>query len=468
MGKEEKGEDRVGYFQRKKGTGDPSVKYKKGEEKTTPSCLKKNPPVDIISHKEGRTMKVLGIITEYNPFHQGHLYHLSESRKETQSQAVICVMSGSFLQRGEPALINKWARTQMALEMGVDLLFEIPAAYATRSAEAFAFGAVRLLVATGLVDCLSFGSELGDITPLQSLAEFLVQEPPAYKKALAQSLAEGYSFPQARNQALVKFFPGEEHLPAMVQNPNNILGLEYMKALYRLKSPIEVFTIKRRGSHYHDKTFQGTFASATAIRQHLQEKKPLEGLKEVLPIPCFEILKKELEKGEGPIFLEDLTPYLFFLLRRTSLPDQRELLGVGEGLENRFQKALLQSTTLEELLSTVKTRRYPWTRLQRILIHQFLQYRSQEAAAFDRGGGPRYLRILGFTQQGQELLKKMKKSAWLPTISRVAPFYQQSFGPTQKMLELEFLATDLYGLLYKKPARGLPGEDFRRGPIICK
>lgn len=413
-------------------------------------------------------MKVLGIITEYNPFHNGHRYHIQESQRITGARWVVCVMSGSFLQRGEPALLNKWARTKMALEMGVDLLLEIPSAYATRSAEAFAHGAVRLLEATGMVDYLSFGSELGDLNPLYALARILVEEPLVYKKALAHHLAEGLSYPRAQNLALYTVYPEGDALSSILENPNNILGIEYLKALYRQKSSMEVFTVKRRGSHYHEKTLKGAFSSATSIRSHLYRKKPLESIEGALPKGCLRVLTEEMEGGRGPIFLEDLTDYLLFLLRRTPPEELKEILGVGEGLENRLKEAALRATSLKDLLFTAKTRRYPLTRLQRIFIHLFIKYTSREARAFDAGGGPRYLRILGFTSRGQEILHHMRKKAWLPCINRVAPFYHQSFGLTKKMLGMDILATDLHGLLYSRKEEGLPGQDFRKGPIILK
>lgn len=412
-------------------------------------------------------MKTVGIITEYNPFHNGHLYHIRESKKKARAQAVICVMSGHFLQRGEPALLDKWARAKMALQGGVDLLFELPFAYASRSAEAFAFGAVRLLDATGVVDSLSFGSELGGLAPLLSLAEALVEEPTPYKEALSHYLKEGLSFPKARNLSLVEILPSrKEELAPILKSPNNILGIEYLKALHRLKSSILPFTIQRKGRGYHDKTMEGPYASATAIRGAIERGQEIEELKDSLPPTSLAILKEELKEGRGPIFLEDLAPYLLFLLRQTKKERLEEILGVTEGLENRIKDATKEALTIEELASSIKTRRYTLTRIRRIFIHLLTNYSAREAQAFDLEGGPRYLRILGFNQVGQALLKKMRERAYLPTITKVAPFYHQGFGLTKTMLGMDILATDLYALLYQNPEKRLVGQDFCRGLVL--
>lgn len=413
-------------------------------------------------------MSIVGIITEYNPFHNGHLYHIQESRRMTKAQAVICVMSGNFLQRGEPAIVNKWARTYMALKGGVDLLLEIPYAYATRSAEAFAFGAVRLLDATGMVDYLSFGSESGDLHSLLSLAQILVEEPEPFKEALTHYLSQGLSFPKARNLALDQLYSKESNLSSILQNPNNILGIEYLKALHLLQSTMKPCTITRKGRGYHDKTLGGAFSSATAIREAIKKDQSIESLKKSMPLTSLMSLEEEINQGQGPIFLEDLTYYLLFLLRRTRREELEEILGMEEGLENRLKKALKEAITLEELLASMKTKRYTLTKIQRLFLHLLSGYTKREAKAFDREGGPRYLRILGFNKVGQEILNRMRERAYLPCINRVAPFYHQGFGLTKAMLGMDILATDLYTLLYQRPEKGMVGEDFRRGPILEK
>lgn len=414
-------------------------------------------------------MKTLGLITEYNPFHNGHLYHIQESKKQTKAQAVICVMSGHFLQRGEPALLDKWARAEMALKGGVDLLIELPFAYATRSAEAFAYGAVRLLDATGVVDSLSFGSELGDLTPLLSLTETLVEEPEPYREALYNHLKEGVSFPKARNLALLEVLPERrESLASILNNPNNILGIEYLKALHHLKSSIVPITIKRKGRGYHDKTMEGAFASATAIRESIEKGQNIENLEESLPLSSLSIIKEEMDKGQGPIFLEDLAPYLLFLLRKMKREEIREILGVAEGLENRMKEATREASSIKDLIDSIKTRRYTLTRINRILIHLLTGFTTCKARDFDLQGGPRYIRILGFNHVGQALLKRMRERAYLPCVNRVAPFYHQGFGLTKAMLGMDILATDLYTLLYQNPEKRLVGQDFCRSLILEK
>ena len=212
-------------------------------------------------------MKNLGIIAEYNPFHKGHEYHLKESLKATGAQNVICVMSGNFVQRGEPAIIDKWARAEIALKNGVDLVLELPVIFSAASAEYFAFGAVSILEATGIVDCLCFGSESGKISDLQAMADIFHEETPKFKELLMKNLSAGFSYPKARELAASQYTSSSSG--SALQLSNNILGIEYLKALRKLGSRIQPVTIKRTGSHYNDETFSSTIPSATAIRNVL-------------------------------------------------------------------------------------------------------------------------------------------------------------------------------------------------------
>ena len=221
-------------------------------------------------------MRVLGLITEYNPFHNGHLYHLEESKKITNSDFTVVVMSGNYVQRGEPAIVDKWTRTKMALEAGADLVLELPVVYATSSAEFFAFGAISILHHSNITDCISFGSELGSIDLLSQIADFLFFESDHYKMKLKAYVSKGLAFPLARNKALISEFidkkiniPKEE-LNKILSSSNNILAIEYLKALKLLKSPIEVFTIKRQGASYNSTQLDSIFASATGIRNSLK------------------------------------------------------------------------------------------------------------------------------------------------------------------------------------------------------
>jgi len=258
-------------------------------------------------------MKVLGIVVEYNPFHNGHLYHLQASRASCRADCVVGVMSGNFTQRGEPAIINKWARTEMALLNGVDLVIELPCAYAMASAEYFAFGAVKLLDSLGAVDTLCFGSESGNIQKLAEVASILADEPILYKQALKTSLASGKSFPAARQEALSNYLNsllGRDYLSDAITSPNNILGIEYLKALIKLNSKIVPISIERKGSGYHSLELSGEICSATAIRKTLAENNWSDAkqlLACALPKQSLAILEREIELGKGPIFPSDFT-----------------------------------------------------------------------------------------------------------------------------------------------------------------
>ncbi len=257
-------------------------------------------------------------------------------------------------------------------------------------------------------------------------------------------------------------------LEEALNNPNNILGIEYLKAIYKLKCPLKALTIARKDSGYHDQRIEGRIASATAIRKTLLE----EGIDDrhliaSLPKESLSLLKMELDKRE-PVQLKSFSQSLLVLLRRLSREELATILGVGEGLENRLQQKAREATTLNQLLTAVKTKRYTWTRLQRILIHLLLDYKSVDAAYFDRAGGPCYLRLLGFNSTGRRLLNIIKKRATLPLITRVADYYRYSSGPGARMLELDLRATDLYRLAYRQAEDRLGGEDFLRKPVILQ
>ncbi|HHY05828.1 MAG TPA: nucleotidyltransferase family protein, partial [Clostridia bacterium] len=255
-------------------------------------------------------MNIIGIIAEYNPFHNGHLYHLQTAKKRTAAQEVICVLSGNFLQRGEPAFTNKWARAKMAIQNGVDLVFELPVLYATHSAYWFARGGIETLAHTGIVSHLAFGVETVNPTLLQKTAALLAEEPPSYQQRLQQLLRTGLSFPQARIQALP---PELSQHSQLLQSPNNILALTYLQILQEQNLSLNPVMIKRQGADYLDKTLpQNPFPSANAIRNHLTQSPTqfltlLQELTSYLPPATLEILQDEYNRGQAPVFPEQLT-----------------------------------------------------------------------------------------------------------------------------------------------------------------
>ncbi|MGE5397809.1 MAG: nucleotidyltransferase [Chitinophagales bacterium] len=410
-------------------------------------------------------MKVIGIIAEYNPFHNGHFYHLLESRTHINPDAVVCVMSGHFTQRGEPALVNKWLRTEMALRAGVDLVFELPFAFAARSASNFARGAVQLLERTGIVTHLSFGSETGDLKPLQNIATILNLEPPRFQNSLHKFLREGLNYPTARSRALETFISGNNsvHLNtrSILLNPNNILAIEYLRALdSEFPSAIPI-TIKRLGAGYYENGDQN-LSSATFIRSQLLDGKTPEQL-QGLPDITVRLLLKSMVNSPSAVNSR-LFEFIVLTLKRMNLDEIARLCDVSEGLENRIKSAIDHSYNLESLFNNIKTRRYSRTRLNRVLLYALLNFTQDKSRFFDNLG-PQYLRLLGFSPQGQKILHKIKSKSCIPVITKVGSLNRYS-DATKEMLFFDVLASDIYSLM--QPGPYYSGLDYLMPPVQIK
>ncbi|MCX7841588.1 MAG: nucleotidyltransferase [Clostridia bacterium] len=417
-------------------------------------------------------MKVLGLIVEYNPFHNGHLYHLQESKKLSGADCVICVMSGNFIQRGEPSIVNKWARARMALCSGADLVIELPFPYAMSSAEYFAFGAVKILDSLGIVNYVCFGSEHGSIDDLKDIAQVFVDEPHEYRSALQNELNKGLSFPAARENALTRYLSCKKSPVSF--SSNNILGIEYLKALIKLKSDITPLTIARVGNTYNQEQLSGEISSATAIRKHIdREIKEIKPLPFSLQLPAIPqessaILEEEFKSGRGPVFSYHFELLILSMLRKMKASDLKQLPFVSEGLENRIKEASGNTGSLNELLESISTKRYTRTRIQRILFNTLTGMTQKLFDDFNNNGGPQYIRVLGFNQKGRTLLSLMSKSACLPVIIKAADFKNSCNPLLGKMLELEALATDLYVLGYSNPQYRKAGQEFTQNLVIEK
>lgn len=422
-------------------------------------------------------MKVAGIIAEYNPFHSGHKYNLQKIREVTGAQSIVCVMSGNFVQRGEPAIINKWARTKMALLEGADLVFELPAVFAVSSAPNFSFAAVNILHSTGIVDYLCFGSEDGEIYPLYIIAEILENEPPLVSKLIKQSLKLGYSYPRAQAEAVSYYFSQNNYkypYHDCLNKPNNLLGINYIRSLIKLGSKIKPIAIKRVGSGYHETDFKSGFASATGIRKKIAlQTDCLESyLKKTIPPASLSILLECFHQGTGPVKLENFTQLILGLLRRTPQEQLALLPDVIEGFESRLKKIADQCENLEHLLEGLKTKRYTWTRIQRTLIHLILDIKK----GYHQLDYIPYLRVLGFNNRGRQLLKQIKKQSAAPIIISVADQIkdwkkQQTETVVQnslKIIQKDILATDLYMLGVPKEKYRKTGADFYYKPVIIK
>lgn len=416
-------------------------------------------------------MKVLGIVAEYNPFHNGHLYHLEESKRISHSDFTVVVMSGNYVQRGEPAIVDKWTRTQMALESGADLVLELPLIYATSSAEFFAFGAISILHHSNIVDHLSFGSESGSIDLLSQIASFLFLESEHYKMKLKEYLSEGLPFPSARNKALISDMSDKntsipvEELSQVLSSPNNILAIEYLKALKRLNSPIKPFTIKRKGASYHSTQLDTLFASATGIR-HALKNKDHSILYKTMPKKAADLFLEAIHLGKAPVYYDDFSFELQYLLRSMPMEEIKKIMEMDEGIENRINKAAMNHFYIKEIIESVKTKRYTMTRIQRTLLHILLQIYSEDFWELHRHGGPQYIRILGFRKSAAPLLKKLKINSKLPIISNVRRAYRDFSGLPKKMLEKEIQSTDIYSLHYPNLCQRKSGIEFSMPLII--
>lgn len=420
-------------------------------------------------------MKVLGLITEYNPFHNGHAYHLQKSREISGADYVICVMSGNFIQRGEPAIVNKWARAEMALLSGIDLVIELPVVYAMASAEYFAYGAVKILNDLQIVDAVCFGSENGRLDELQLIAEILLEEAPLYKDLLKHHLDNGISYPAARQCAIVgycnKTYKQMDNIEKIMGRSNNILGIEYLKALKKLKSNIQPLTIARVSNAYNAEQLTGSVSSATSIRKHISSLNTFScdaTIKNSLPKTSCSILEREFKCGRGPVFSHHFQDIILAFLRKMTNQQLKSLPYISEGLQNRIKEASSISGTLDELIENICTRRYTRTRIQRILFNVLTGITASELNRFNTYGGPQYARVLGFNQKGRYLLSRINRSAVIPIVVKTANFKNSCNPLFKRMLEIESLATDIYVLGYRNPEHKKAGQDFTQNIVMLK
>ena len=392
---------------------------------------------------------VLGIISEYNPFHNGHLHHLIESKKLTNSDYSIVVMSGNFTQRGEVSIIDKWSRAQMAIENGVDLVIELPTIYAISSAENFASGAIKILDSLEIVNFVSFGSECNNISTLQEVTDVLTNEPPEYKTLLTHELSSGVSFPKARERALMMYLNNVCKFANVLSSPNNILGIEYLKALKRQNSPIIPVTIKREGAAYNDDEIpvSSRFASATSIRK-LCCSHDIDILQKFLPESSFYILEDCIKNGHIVKDLSEFDKLIIYTLRKMSVEEIANLPDVSEGLEFAIKSAANQCNSIVELLSIINTKRYTRTRLQRILLYAILGITKKDMQ-LSKSTKP-YIRILGFNDNGRELISEISRhNRKLTMISSVKKFMDSNSNKNMKtLLEKDIWATNVYTLCY--------------------
>lgn len=391
-------------------------------------------------------MKIAGVIAEYNPFHSGHEWHLAETRRRTGCDFVVVCMAGSYVQRGEAACLSKWARAEAALRCGADAVFELPALFAVRSADAFARGGVGVLEGLG-VDALSFGCETTRLQTIEALAELHEHEPEALSDAVRRGLAEGKSHARARGEAVAAMLGME---PEALNAPNLVLAAEYVRQLRRRSSAMEIAVVPRAGD-YHDADVRAPFASATAVRAALAEGRKEEALA-VVPEAAREILSRA-----GSMHAPD--DLLLWRLRQTSEAELSALPGVAEGLERRIFRCAAVASTREELLDALKCKRYTRARLSRVLACALLGLTN---ALAERHPEPEYARLMGMRRDARPLLSELKRRAKLPIVSD--PVRLQS----DECFRLECRATDLRALQCDDPSERRAGQELTRKFVMVE
>ena len=380
-------------------------------------------------------MKIVGLITEYNPFHNGHLYHIARAKSITGADTAIVVMSGNYVQRGAPAIMPKHLRAEVALKAGVSLILELPVCYATGSAEYFAAGAISLFEQLGCIDSICFGSECGDYDLLSEIAHILADEPEEFRQHLKDALKCGMSFPHAR-QAALKAYLKNDALDTVLEQPNNILGIEYIKTLCQRKSPIKSYTIKRKVSGYHDTRLMGTYSSASAIRRLLDyasqsvllEKdgmfdepvmsEVLTRLEDQVPPSCIQMLE-ETHRTRYPIYANDFSLLLKYRLLRETKETLTGYLDITEDLANRIVNHANDFISFDQFCDLLKTKDMAYTRISRSLFHILLNIRKSDMQMYREQGYCQYAHILGFRRDAKKLLSLLKSSSNVPLITRL-------------------------------------------------
>lgn len=388
--------------------------------------------------------KVLGIIAEYNPFHNGHLYHLNESKRQANAEFSVCIMSGNFTQRGNTAIVDKWSRTRMALESGVDLVIELPLIYSISSAENFAYGSVSILNKLGIIDNISFGSEAGDVSILNAFAEILCDEPKEYVSLLNHELAKGVSFAKAREKAILMYLSDIRKYANVLSNPNNILGIEYLKVLKKIKSPIKPITIKRNSVEHNSSAIINGIASSSTIRKLIQNPNKLS---QAVPEATFSILEDKLKHGQIVRSLACFEKEILYKLRTMTIQEIANLPDVSEGLENAIKSAANSCNTVADLITLVKSKRYAQTRIQRILLYALLDITKQDMEASQKITP--YIRVLGINNNGKRILSEIANSR-LNIITSPKKFLDENNNKVLKnMLLKDINATNIYTLGYE-------------------
>ena len=382
-------------------------------------------------------MKITGIICEYNPFHNGHLYHIRKTR-ENGATHIVAVMSGNFVQRGDTAVMDKLERARLAVRSGADLVIELPVQYCLSSAENFAAGAVYLLESLGAVQELSFGSECGDAEVLKNALEKVDIIAKAHADDIKSIMEKGYTYPRALSSVLKGT---DADVAEIISSPNNLLAIEYMRSLKRLSSKMKPFTVKRVNAPHDGADPKNGYASASYIREVLESERNVSAISKYTTTVWTDAIAEAFRKGETAS-LSRLERVMLYKLRSTSVEEIASINDVGQGLENRIYGARMAGS-LDELLFTVKTKRYTMARIRRIMLSLLIGITKEDMKQI-----PPYGRILAFNERGREILAQAKDTAKIPFASSIAKLSQIN-ETAERFAELEIRASDVYGLALK-------------------
>lgn len=401
-------------------------------------------------------MKVLGIVGEYNPFHNGHLLHLVKSKEIVHPDFVIAVMSGNFMQRGTPAIIDKWQRAELAVSQGIDMVVELPTVYAISSAEDFADGSIKVLKEMNIINFLSFGSECGDINKLETLADLLLNEPYDFKQLFTTELSTGISYPKALYNTTKKYFPNGEEFASILESPNNTLGIEYIKAMKKNNLKATVLTIGRNSEYYtENKEIINGIASGSTIRELVKENQKFHT---AVPFETFETIMECKKQGNIIYGINNFSDIILYKARTMPIQNLSKIQGVTEGLENRIKKAAIESSSFDEFIQNIKTKRYTESKINRILTAMLLNI-TKDDVILAKKTRP-YIRVLACNNNGKMLISEIaRQNKRADIIISPANYLKNSKDKNKKLLlEKDILATDIYTLGYKYNSPG--GLDF--------
>lgn len=385
--------------------------------------------------------KRIGIIAEYNPFHNGHLYQIQKAKELTGADTVIAVMSGNFTQRGETSLINKFEKTKIALQNEVDMVIELPTIYSISSAENFALGGIKILNEIGNIDYLVFGIEEDNLQELQAIADVLVNENDEFKRTIKEELDKGNSYPKAREIALKKVL-SSENMEDIMQKPNNILAIEYLKALKITNSRIKPFAIKRKNSMHHDKNINENYASGTYIRKLFIENN-FDEISKVVPKYTYEKLLELKSRGTYVTSINDFSDIVIYKIRMMTKEEISKIADVNEGLENSIKLASTTCKTIDEIIDKVSTKRYTKTRISRILTYILLDITKSDMEQSKKNNP--YIRVLGINKKCEEILSTINDSKLITSLKK----FEENNGENE-LLNIDKKATEIYTIKYPK------------------